>query len=67
MTPRPDDDLPLGTGTGHPSDEPVQVEGVPATEGMSSADAVDRVDRVDEGPELQANRTDIEDSPTGHS
>ena len=64
MTLRPDEDLPLGTGTGHSPDEPVQVEGVPATEGISAADAADR---VGEDPELQANRTDVEDSPTGHS
>ncbi len=64
MTLRPDEDLPLGQGTGHSPDEPVQVEGVPAGEGISAADAADR---VDEDPELQANRTDVEGSPTGHS
>ncbi len=64
MTIRPDEDLPHGTGTGHSPDEPVQLEGVPATEGISTADAADR---IDEDPELQANRTDVEDSPTGHS
>jgi hypothetical protein len=64
MTLRPDEDLPLGTGTGHSPDEPVQVEGVPATEGVSAADVSDR---LDEDPDLQANRTDVEDSPTGHS
>jgi hypothetical protein len=62
MTLRPDDDLPLGTGTG--PDDAVQAEGVPATEGNSSADAPDR---IDEEPDLQANRTDVEGSPTGHS
>jgi hypothetical protein len=64
MTLRPDEDLPLGHGTGHSPDEPVQVEGVPATEGVSAADVADR---LDEDPDLQANRTDVEDSPTGHS
>jgi hypothetical protein len=39
----------------------VQVEGVP--EGVSTAD----VAGTDEDPELQANRTDVESSPTGHS
>ena len=64
MTLRPDEDLPLGHGTGHSPDEPVQAEGVPATEGISNADAAER---VDEDPEQQANRTDVEGSPTGHS
>jgi hypothetical protein len=64
MTLRPDEDLPLGRGTGHSPDEPVQVEGVPAGEGISDADAADR---IDEDPEEQANRTDVEGGPTGHS
>ena len=64
MTLRPDDDLPLGDGTGHSPDEPVQVDGVPGTEGVPPADAADR---TDEDPELPANRTDVEGSPTGHS
>ena len=64
MTLRPDEDLPLGHGTGHSPDEPVQVEGVPATEGISNADAAERLD-VD--PEQQANRTDVEGGGTGHS
>ena len=64
MTSRPDDDLPLGQDTAHSPDEPVQAEGVPTTEGTSGADAADG---IDEEPDLQANRTDVEDSPTGHS
>ena len=62
MTIRPDDDLPLG-GSNSPSD-PFEVDGVPATEGIS---AVGDADGLDEDPELQANRTDVEGSPTGHS
>ena len=61
MTLRPDEDLPLGHGSGPSPDEPVQVEGVPAAERIAPADG------ADEDPELQANRTDVEASPTGHS
>ena len=58
MTLRPDDEPLIG-----PAD-PVQAEDVPAGEGLSTADVADR---IDEDPELQANRTDVEGSPTGHS
>ena len=58
MTLRPDDDLPVGHASGHSPDEPVQGGGVPTA---------DVADRTDEDPELQGNRTDVEDSPTGHS
>ncbi len=64
MTLRPDEDLPLDHGSGHSPDEPVQVEGGPAAEGIAPADAADG---IDEDPELQANRTEVEASPTGHS
>ena len=63
MTLRPDDDLPHGRGAGHSPGEPFEVDGVPSTEGISA----DGADHLDEDPELQANRTEVEDSPTGHS
>ena len=63
MTLRPDGDLPPDHGAGHSPDE-VQAEGVPATGGVPTADVADR---TDEDPDLQADRTDIEGSPTGHS
>ena len=60
MTLPPDKDAPLS----HSHDEPGQVEGVAATEGIASADAAQR---TDEDLELETNRTAVEDSPTGHS
>jgi hypothetical protein len=63
MTLRPDEGRPLGTDTGHSPDERVKGEGVPATEGT----AADAAERTAEEPQLQAHRTDVEDSPTGHS
>ena len=38
-----------------PEDRPVEVEGVPAEEGVSTADAAERVDK---DPEEQLNATD---------
>ena len=62
MTMRPDD-VPYDHGTARPPGGPVEVEGAPATEGISTADVAER---IDEDPE-QADRTDVEGSPTGHS
>lgn len=46
--------------TGPQRDRPVQVEGVPAEEGISEADVAER---VDEDPEHQVNRRDPVQAP----
>lgn len=46
----------MTTPISEPDDQPIDLEELPAEEGMSKADAVERVDR---DPEEQQNREDV--------
>ncbi|MCW2793433.1 MAG: hypothetical protein JWO76_2531 [Nocardioides sp.] len=52
---RPHNGYDPGMTTAHPEERPVDLEGVPAEEGISSADAADR---IDEDPDEQVNYTE---------